>query len=506
MTQQPPYGGPQSGPQFQPPQPQVPSAGDQQMPPSAQATKPKSKTPAVVAGVVALGLIGGGGVVALNLFRGGASASAAKALPSSAGMVVELNLNPSIDQQAAVGKWVERFPTLAKDVKVDNYKEGLYNWLAGQNKDMPAWDKVEPWLGDSVAVAAISQDENSPAPVFAFATKNKSKAEEFFKAELDDDNEMAFVGDTMLVWEDNYDVSLNADAISKDPLANSAEYKKVMSEVPTNGLGTFFATDDLMLEAAEAQGNGEQVKTQFEELGDFAVAGALSATNDVITFELASTQSKTMAPGEDISGTVGDMDANSVGALGLSYSDKALSQVWDSIEELANSSESQVKLSELGITSADDFKALFGNQIGLSVLGIPASGSASSGTPEIAFRTKGGDPSRLENLIQNMGAGTEVDITTEGDSAYVGIGVTAEQAKSPSSKLKDLEAYKKAIGGDSGQAIAWVNVAKLKEELADANLPEELMEPLKAIGGAGMVSSADDQGKSKATFRVVAAN
>ena len=148
QQQQPPYGQ-QQPPQYgqrppqnfgqQPPQNfgQQPPPGYGQQPPQGYGQQPpvkkKSKVTAIVAGVVALALIAGGVVLGLNFFRG-SSPAAAKALPSNALAVFELNLNPSAGQEARAARLGQALPVAQPGGSRRRLQEGALRPRAGRRQ------------------------------------------------------------------------------------------------------------------------------------------------------------------------------------------------------------------------------------------------------------------------------------------------------------------------------------------------------------------------------------
>lgn len=152
--------------------PPIPSGPQGQGPQATAPVKRKSKTPMVVAAVLALALVAGGGFLAWSLLRGAAPA-AAKGLPKDSLAVVEVNLNPSAGDKLAVKDLAAKFPALADKVNAagDDYKAALYNsTIAALSPDAPDYEAdVKPWLGDSIAVGMVkagdSSDVSSAQPV-----------------------------------------------------------------------------------------------------------------------------------------------------------------------------------------------------------------------------------------------------------------------------------------------------------------------------------------------------
>ena len=92
----------------------------------------------VMAGVLALALLVGGGFLAWSLLRG-ATPAAAKGIPSNALAVFEVNLNPSAGDKLAVKELAAKFPFLKDEANDagDDYKKAFWSMLAKMGKNAP---------------------------------------------------------------------------------------------------------------------------------------------------------------------------------------------------------------------------------------------------------------------------------------------------------------------------------------------------------------------------------
>ena len=179
----------------------------------------KSKKTAIIAGVLALALLVGGGFLAWSLLRG-ATPAAAKGIPSNALAVFEVNLNPSAGDKLAVKELAAKFPFLKDEANDagDDYKKALWSVLAKTDKSAPDYEsEVKPWLGDSLAIAALPGKDSSRSGlnsyVFSVQVTNKDSAKAFTDKHIKD-RKIVFVDDLMVIASDE-DSDISESSLKK---------------------------------------------------------------------------------------------------------------------------------------------------------------------------------------------------------------------------------------------------------------------------------------------------
>lgn len=462
--------------------------------------KKKSKLPAIIAGVVALALVVGGAIFAFSFFKG-TPAAAAKGLPANSLAVVEVNLNPSAGEKLAVKDFVEKFPALKGSVdEVDgDYKKALYNLIAKNQSDMPDYEtKVKPWLGDSIAVAAMkgstSDDFSSIEPVISIQVTDKAKAEAFAKEEMND-AQVIFVDDLMVLTGPK-GAKLDAEAIKKDNIAGNEEYKADMAKLGGPYLATGWVGSAFIKDAIKQSGaSGVDIDPAL--LNTHMAAGIKIEEGTAVFRSVAWTEQKVSKANVD-SGFFNSMPANGLGTLGLALSDDIIKQLWTQLQEMEKN-QSPGTLAELGLTSADDLRAVLGNQLAATVT------MGSNNQPALAIKVKTPDVAKHQSLLEKLigQSGAPITSKVDGDTVYWSMEGSPD-LQNPGDKIGDNATYKKlvATGGDQ-QMVLFVDVPKILT-IADEqfSLDAETKDNFGKISGVGIAASVIDDHYTESFVRV----
>lgn len=472
--------------------------GQEPYPAQAAAPTPvkKSKTPAIIAGVVALALIAGAVIFGMQFFRG-ATPAAIKALPNNAVAVLELNLAPSTSQQLALKNWVEKFPSLEADTSTTDYKEALWN-LIPEADDKPDYaTEVKPWLGDSLAVAVVLDDKKEFQPVIAIETTDVDKAGEFatreFKGMTND-----FIGKTMVLWDEEL-VSLNVADVEKAPLADSENFKADRAKLGGDDyLATFWGIGEALTEVSGADFSGA-IAQQVSLVRDARFAGGLQVSDEFIDLKMAGYSPQEVSGSVDLDDFVTSLPGNGLGAFAFAIPDAAWDQFGPDAQKMIDETP---ELQQLGITSLDDLKAVIGNKIAVTV-------GVENGQPSFGLKSETAHPDKQAQILEPLfaQAGTQVQRVTDGNVTAIGLGQTPEKVLNPESKLADNETFKKVtdLSGDL-QSVVFVDVANLSsipdfdQMIAGDPTAKEMVD---AFAGAGIVSAAQDGHYSDGHIRFV---
>ena len=221
--------------------------------------KRKSKKTAIIAGVLAFALLVGGGFLAWSLLRG-ATPAAAKGIPSNALAVFEVNLNPSAGDKLAVKELAAKFPFLKDEANDagDDYKKALWSVLAKTDKSAPDYEsEVKPWLGDSLAIAALPGKDSSRSGlnsyVFSVQVTNKDSAKAFTDKHIKD-RKIVFVDDLMVIASDE-DSDISESSL-KNNITSVESYKADMGKLGDGFLATAWVSSDLVKQASESGKTG----------------------------------------------------------------------------------------------------------------------------------------------------------------------------------------------------------------------------------------------------------
>lgn len=475
--------------------------GPQSDPQQFGPAKKKSKAPIIIAGALALALVVGGVVFALNFLRGSTPA-AAEGIPANALAVVEINLNPSVTEKLAVKGFAEKFPALADDVSdIDgDYKKALYLAISDSQADAPDYGELEPWLGDSLAVAALPAAEASdqdwgldPDMLVAIQVTDRGKAEAFMN-EHGDGSEVTFMDDLMLVTDADMP-ALDVDAIRNTSLAGSDDYKADMDKLGGSWLATGWmgtelftqfvsesmATTGLTPELPNAHG-AMGVKIE----GGAAVMRAVSWSDQAVEKGAATSLLQTLP-------------STSLGAMSFSLSDSVHDLIWEQLEPMV--SESPAEAAELGIQSKDDLKAVLGSEIAVSI------DMDEYGSPIVGMKVRTPDTAKHEAFLELIGyqlGAQGLDHVTDGDLVTTAFGQSANELADPAETLSDNETVGNLTeGSGDAQAVLWVDVPAI---LAIPELglddSDEMVQNLKPLSGIGMSASFMDGNYTETFIRV----
>ena len=468
---------------------------------TAAPTKPKSKTPMIVAGVLALALLVGGGIFAWSLLRGAAPA-AAKGLPKETLAMVEVNLNPAAGDKLAVKDLAAKFPILADDMKTagDDYKAALYNALKQRNTSMPDYEaEVKPWLGDSIALGAVQEGKDGDTnfqPVLSFRVTDKDKAKQFVDKHMSSRTKTFFVDDLMIVTSEQS--NLSEESLKNGNLTSNEKYKADMDKLGQGFLATAWVSDDLVKETVKAQHIDLPKSMNFRAAAGIKVEDGALALRTIGWSE--STFSKS---GEKAAELMSGMPGDWFGSLSTAVQSDAVDKLWEGLQEDRNSRVAD-SLQQLGITSADDLRTLLGKQVGVSMI-------IDRNQPKVALKVRTDDPethkAKIEDVIKRAsnGSATGIETTVQGDLVVTTFGIDSDELGSLP-KLGDNEAYKKAAkdAGDA-QAILWADVPKILD-MIEAQNPDafspEVKENLAPINGVSMTTKQVDDHYSDMWMRV----
>lgn len=523
-----PWNGPQQGPgnsqqfgrpQGMPPQQQMPPQGQgfgrqQGMPPQggpqyggpggpsnpqyfggpATETKPKSKAPLIVGGVLGAGLLVGGGVLAYNWWGGSDSSAATEGIPSDAIAVFELALNPSKDDQLALANIIKKFPA-AEAPETTDYKEALWHALTKDSSDAPDYEtEIKPWLGDSLSIGVLP-GADEVEPVMAIQVTDEDEAKAFAEREFDDETQYFFHDGLMIV----HDGGVDEGSLESGSLADNEEYKEDLGELDGGHLATaWFGTGagELLLEELDTGDLSGTDLEQMEALKSAHGAAALQVEEDLlsINYSLFSDQQPT-GTDEKVNDAVAALPGDASIAFSAAFNAEMIDYAW---RQLESDPQMTSQLGQFGIASSEDLHALLGNQLTLAVSGLDAN------EPKFGLAVRSDDIAKHESIVQQALGGelseTGIDNRTDGDTALYAYGYGVDDLTS--GDLGDNEAYQSVITEDA-TSVVFLNAAQLIDAFA-SEMHSEAAENLRPIHALGMTGNSDGQrgeGQINVSFR-----
>lgn len=490
----------------QPPQQnfgQQPPQGYGQQPPQGYPqggapAKPKSKAKVIVASVLGVAVLGAAVGVGLFFFKG-ATPEAAKGLPSDVSFAAEVNLAPSNADKLALKSIVDKYPSLKKSDELEtDYKKALFDLVSGDAADAPDYEAdVKPWLGDSIAFGyagdpaeGLDMDDRSRF-IVAIETTDKGKAEAFVEKE-GGSAKVQFIDNLMIVTDESSDVSV--DDIRKNSLADSQEYKADIAKLGASNLATFWfgssMVDAAIGEAEKSSGIGTSGADIESMKGAHGAAGLQVAENKLSVKAVIQTPNAPETAGSDATGMAKTLSGDALGVLAIGTSDAMYDQLWSTLEVQSGGVDS---LKELGIGSVDDLKALLGKQIGLEI-------SVRDGMPAVGAKLETDDPARQKEIFDKLnellqGSGQQLALEQDGNTGIVAYGQSVDDVKNPSSKVGDVDAFGKAVNGKA-HSLLFINVEAIKAlpEFADlsSSLGQQGSEVIDPITSVGVVANPVD--------------
>ncbi|GAB3820203.1 hypothetical protein GCM10028820_25560 [Tessaracoccus terricola] len=452
--------------------------------------KQKSKTPIIIAAVVAVALLVGGGFLAFSLL-GGSTPAAAQGLPSTTLAAIEVNLNPSAGQKLAVKEFAEKFPQLAEEVGdvEGDYKKALWE-LIPDSEDKPDFDtEIAPWLGDSIAIGVL--DIETEAFLVAVQVTDKGAAQAFAEAEFEDTS-VEFIDDLMIFSDASTPVDV--EAIKDSSLAENETYVADMAKLGADYLATGWASEEFINQAIEASEGEVGIET-----AGFSAHGAagIKVEDGNAVLRGISKSSQEIGDAELTDDFVSSLPAGGLGVLGSAFSAESIDLLWEQLAPMYQ--QDPAMFDAFGISSADDLRAVLGNQLALTF-------GWEGQQPQVGIKVDTDDPARHQEVLEAIASGIGipgVQHSTDGNTVYTTWGMSPDALASPSETLGDHEAFGSVTetSGDT-QSVLWVDVPAILGNQALGLGNSEEAQYLEPISGIGISGSTLDDGYAEFFVRV----
>lgn len=396
------------------------------------------------ASVAVVAAAGAGAWGVAQLMAGGTSP--ASAVPAATVAYLDLDLDPSAGQKIEALTMLKKFPALAAELDLDA-RDDVRRWVFEKLQEdggCPALDyatDVEPWLGDRMAVAAAPGVGGELAPLVAVQVSNADAAADGVAALADCGGEevaTGFVGDYLLLGEDQLDVDVMAADAKVSALADDAAYQDWMARAGDPGIMSAYVSGELTRSLRDFARAGtdsalgpeeEKALAQVEELSEGFEAMAMVVRfadggfeAEMVAGGLPGTASGTEGWGEaDVASAIGNLPVTTAAAMSFALPDGWASQFGDDKEWR------QLE----GMTGLDlpaDLEALLGEGVTLSVDAAMDLGSLGSGpAPEavLAALQIAGDPAEISRVVDKLlalvgPASDELVVETTEDGVTIG--------------------------------------------------------------------------------------
>ncbi|MGL5809847.1 MAG: DUF3352 domain-containing protein, partial [Nocardioides sp.] len=347
----------------------------------------------IAGGVVGgLALTGAAAWAGVSFFANGAQPS--EALPAKTLGYVSVDLSPSGEQQLEAYRFLRKFPGAKDDLDLDNEdpRAMLFELLQddGVCEDLDFDKDIDPWLGNSAAVALVDLGEDEPAPVAVLELADPDSADKGLARLRDCEGEggsgaWTIEGDWAVLAEKKGIAQDVVDATKKSSLDEDEDHGRWMDELGDLGVMTTYISPAAADKAAEFV----EDLTEEQESATDGLAGmqdpsqALSAYSSMLddfngmsaTLRFEDAKLKLVAAAEstgagelttDRAGkAVAGLPADVVAGFGLSVDEGYVETLLESVED-SGVDQSEIE-SQVGIELPDDLRTLLGESLVFAV-------------------------------------------------------------------------------------------------------------------------------------------
>ncbi len=459
------------------------------------------------AGLVGLGLIGGGSVFAYSKINGGGP-QPEEALPASTIAFAKVDLDPSAGQKLDA----LRFASKVSDgnINVDgDLREEIFKEIQkeGGLQGLDYAQDVEPWLGDRAGVGLLPPSgEGEPTSVLVLAVTDKGKAEEGLAKAAQSEGGYCSVEDAWAICSDSQEVVDKAINDAKGgTLADSDNFSKDMGDLGEDGIAAAWVDGD---------GVSKALSTSLGTAGTSAAPSIQGRSAFALRFdgphlELAG-RSNGLKQGlsSTAKSSIGDLPADSVAAFGITgldgYVKTYFPQVEQQLKAIVGETSWQQGLDDFrqqtGLSVPDDLAAALGSDLTV----VMGPGESGDGVPNLAVRTNG-DRTKVKAFVDSlqgpsMGPSGPGLVTKEaGDKTVVALDQGYADAVASGTGLGDSDAFKNAVpDADKGSVVAYVNIDQIVQRFGD-DMSEDDKKSFKDLSSVGFSAWGDG---TSADFRL----
>ncbi len=473
------------------------------------------------------------------------STTPTQAIPASAIGYIGVDIDPGKGQQLEAYQTMKKFPALEEELGLDSegdLRQSLFDLIKEESgcDDLSFADDIEPWLGNSVAFAALP-GEAEPMPFAVVEVTDQGAAEDGVATlescgsdgeEGEDGGDPAaydFSGDFMVFAETQEDVDRVLSETEDGSLADDETFQARVEDAGGTGFVTGYAAPeaataflDTVSQETDSLGGSapsEEEKKLLEEAFDDFEGAAMS-----LRFADEGVELKVSAAGlvqEDLSAALSEGDtgitelpATTIAAYGIPVGDDAVAQFLEFAEKFDTDGQLEQGISEFesvsGLSVPEDVQTLLGDGFSIAVDDSVDFGGLTSGatTPDripAGIRIKG-DPAEirgvLEQALDAAGAPPGAVTIEEGEGALaVGLNPDYVGELAGTGDLGSDAAFDSVLselGADQGAFFVsfegdWLSALLGSFPGEETAKIQENIEPLQAMGFA---TTADETGFS----------
>jgi hypothetical protein len=339
----------------------------------------------------------------------------------AAKLFVEGSVRPSGELKAntdSVAQTVAHVDSLG-DFVVEKLEEEARN--EGEPFDFEK--EVEPWLGESAALAWENGDDDEP--LIAVESTDTAATQEFidhqasqsdepyedgsyegvdFKVGGKDDNAVGVIGDLLVVAEDEQGFKAAVDASSGDSLADDDRFQSAMDGATEGSLADLYVDVGGLIKES-----GDEIDPQARQLLDSAGIDPSEATavasvvpgSDRVEVDVSSELGGEEAPSGDASELLGSMPAGSFAAFALSGFGEQLNEAIDSLDRAGVPGEIPPGQLKSGLKQAGIDLEKIASSLGDAAVFAEGRGESSLGG---ALVLTSDDPGQAKETVSNIGS------------------------------------------------------------------------------------------------------
>jgi len=448
---------------------------------------------AVVASVVAVVLIAGGGFALWRLLSGGGPRPA-EVLPASTLALASVDLDPSGGQKVEAIRTLRKFPAFRENTGItpdSDVLESIFDRVLaeGDCSSLTYERDVKPWIGQRAGVGVVDLGGDVPSPVFVLQVSDADNARTGFEkladcsgASEDDEFGWTVAGD-YVVGSDSTDHAKDIVAeAEKSPLAEDAAYQRWTDEVGGDGIVNVYVgakVGEVLGEQltglvqgfsgadpfAQEPGSGDDLQGQLDKaLDDFeGAAASLRFDDGGIDLSVATSRAKG-TDGSTVSDHVGALPEDTAALLAGSIP----AEVIDRLEALSSEGgpfSLDEFLGETGLAFPDDLVTVLGDSLSVSLGGDAPAASDLSGPQDLPVGLLvRGDTEKIQKVIDKVQARTgqrleDLPATVETGDGKLAVATTPEYAEElvADGSLEDSETFQDAVShADDALAVGYL--------------------------------------------------
>jgi hypothetical protein len=503
-------------------------------------------------------LLGGGAFAAYQYLNGGGP-QPAEALPSNTLGYVRIDLDPSASQKVNAIRLLRRVPEFEEATGISSDTEDLRKLMfdtmvEGTDCGLSYEEDVEPWIGDRagfgvvpvddqvVSVAAIQVSDQQAAEDAVAAIEKCGLGTSAFgsdpiaaqvdvasggagtvlssstpaAAASEDGDNVAFVGDYMLIAEDAETLPEIVDSAESSPLSDAEQFQSDMDALDGEGFASFwFDVDGLREETASMGDDFEAAQEASEKI--HSAFGAIRAGSDHIEFVSQATTDVDISA--DLDNPIGGLPDSTLMALSASGGAKLVDEYWSNLQGMIEnfggpSAYSQMLADveqESGLRLPDDLRTILGDNVALAMDSTGLAENLESDDPsDFYFGARlTTDPAAITDVVDRVNIALTAQglpelITQDSDDGLV-VASNEEYAQmlAEGGDLESADGFDTAVPDASESSVAFfLDLDRLADAMAaDDSASEDLetVEPMRAMGAS--LTQVDDG--QRLTMRLV---